>query len=90
MHSLVGRKPWNRQCGRLDPAPVPEPDENQIAERGSDEAGDEKRDDRGAETDAGLEQQHPGDERPAEDGRDGRERARGREHLAVARVGACE
>src|SRR4029079_8776802 len=78
---------------RLEAAPVPEPDEDEVADACGNESREKDGEQHGAHPDAALDEQHARDERSAEEGRDGGETARAREHprlpLARRREACC-
>ena len=77
--------PGRERC-LLEPAPVAQPDEEQVADCRRDQAGEENRDQQRAHADARLDEEQACHERPAEKGRDGREGARHREHAVLLPV----
>ena len=84
MRAVIGRQAGDLDRERADAAPAADADEDQVADRGCDETGQKDGNERGAEPDPRLEQEHPGDERPPEERGDGGERPRGREDSALA------
>jgi hypothetical protein len=83
--ALVEGQSRHRELELVEPAPVAEPDEQQVADRRRDESRQQQREQRRADREPALQQQQPGDERPAEQRRDRRERAGRAEHRALAR-----
>ena len=90
MHTGVLRQAGEGDRLRVEPAPVAEADEDEIADGGRDETGQEDRDRRGAEANRSLHHQHATDDRSAEESRDGSERARTPEHSAFLCAEPCE
>ena len=85
MRPLVRRQARLGQAGRPEPAPVSEADEDHVAGGRRDEAGEQRRGERRAESrSARLDHHHAADDRSAEERRDGRERARAGEQGALA------
>ena len=90
MDAVVDGQAGHGERGRLQPAPVADPEEDQVPDRGRNEAWDQDRDQHRAHTDARLEQQHGGSNRPSEQRRDRRERPGGREHPCVRVPHPCD
>ena len=75
MEALVRRQVRNDETRRLEPSPTPESDEDHVADRGRDQARQQRGDQAGSGTQTTLDEQHAGDERATEQCRDRRERA---------------
>ena len=83
--AVVGRQPRDLERRCLEPAPVAQSGEDQVAAGCRDQPREQHRDQRGAQPDARLHQQHAGRQGAAEQGRDRRERTGRRQHAPLAR-----
>ena len=80
MGALVERQVGHDQAGSVEAAPVAEPDEDQVAHRRGDEAGQQGGKQSRSEADAALDEQHAAHERAAEERGDRGEGAGRRQH----------